>query len=128
MIDSDAFGSAQRKPVGGAPGDPGDPGASVVVAAPASLRARVRMALESAGIAVVFADDDEDWPGKQMTRRERDVLDLLGEGLGNRAIAERLGISDHTVKFHLASIYGKLGAATRAEAVRRAFRRGLLTL
>jgi two-component system, NarL family, nitrate/nitrite response regulator NarL len=103
------------------------PAESVVVAAPPALRARVRIALEAAGIAVVFADDDG-WPGEQMTPRERDVLDLLGEGLGNRAIAGRLGISDHTVKFHLASIYGKLGAATRAEAVRRAFRRGLLTL
>jgi len=101
---------------------------SVVVAAVPALRTRVRAALEGAGIGVVFTDDDEDWPGNDMTPRERDVLELLGEGLGNRAIAERLGISDHTVKFHLASIYGKLGAATRAEAVRHAFRRGMLTL
>ena len=77
---------------------------------------------------MVFADDEEEVPGEQMTRRERDVLVLLGEGLSNRAIAERLGISDHTVKFHLASIYGKLHATTRGEAVRRAFRRGMITL
>jgi DNA-binding NarL/FixJ family response regulator len=102
--------------------------ATVVVAAPPALRARVRAALEADGILAVFADDEEELPGEQMTRRERDVLALLGEGLGNRAIAERLGISDHTVKFHLASIYGKLHATTRAEAVRRAFQRGLLTL
>ena len=92
------------------------------------LRARVRAALEAEGIVAVFTDDEEELPGEQMTRRERDVLVLLGDGLGNRAIAERLGISDHTVKFHLASIYGKLHASTRAEAVRRAFQRGLLTL
>src|SRR5262245_48321399 len=101
---------------------------SVVVAAPAALRARVREALDAVGIAVVFADDEEEMPEEPMTQRERQVLSLLGEGLSNRSIAERLGISEHTVKFHLAAIYGKLGATTRAEAVRRAFRRGMLTL
>jgi DNA-binding NarL/FixJ family response regulator len=101
---------------------------SVVVAAAPALRARVRSALEAAGIDVVFADEDEEMPGEQMTPREREVLDLLGEGLSNREIAERLGISDHTVKFHVASIYGKLHATSRAEAVRLAFRRGMLTL
>ena len=101
---------------------------SVVIAAPPALRARVRAALEAEGIVAVFTDDEEDLPGEQMTRRERDVLALLGEGLSNRAIAARLGISDHTVKFHLASIYGKLHATTRAEAVRRAFQKGLLML
>ena len=101
---------------------------SVIVAAPAALRGRVRAALEAAGITAVFAEDEDELPGEQMTRRERDVLALLGDGLSNRAIAERLGISDHTVKFHLAAIYGKLHATTRAEAVRRAFQRGLLTL
>ena len=106
--------------------DPDSP--SVIVAAPAALRTRVREALDAAGIAVVFADDEGEIPGEHMTPRERQVLDLLGEGLSNRAIAERLGISDHTVKFHVAAVYGKLRATTRAEAVRRAFRRGLLTL
>ena len=101
---------------------------SVIVAAPPALRGRVRAALEAAGITAVFADDEDELPGEQMTRRERDVLALLGDGLSNRAIAERLGISDHTVKFHLAAIYGKLHATTRAEAVRRAFQRGLLAL
>ena len=63
-----------------------------------------------------------------LTARERQVLDLLAEGLPNKAIAGRLGISDQTVKFHVASICGKLGAANRTEAVRRAVRRGLITL
>jgi DNA-binding NarL/FixJ family response regulator len=106
--------------------DPDSP--SVVVAAPAALRARVREALEAAGIGVVFADEEDGMPEEPITPRERQVLELVGEGLSNRAIAERLGISDHTVKFHLAAVYGKLGAATRAEAVRRALRRGMLTL
>ena len=77
---------------------------------------------------MVFTDEDEDPRAEPMTPRERQVLELLGEGLSNRRIAERLGISEHTVKFHLASVFGKLGATTRAEAVRRAFRRGMLTL
>jgi DNA-binding NarL/FixJ family response regulator len=63
-----------------------------------------------------------------LTARESEVLDSLAQGLSNRAIAARLGISEHTVKFHLASIFGKLGVATRTGAVRRALRRGLIDL
>ena len=63
-----------------------------------------------------------------LTSREIEVLELVSEGLTNKAIAERLGISDQTVKFHLASITGKLGAANRTDAVRRAVRAGLVTL
>jgi DNA-binding CsgD family transcriptional regulator len=63
-----------------------------------------------------------------LTPREIQVLELLAEGLPNKTIAERLGISDQTAKFHVASISGKLGAANRTDAVRRAVRRGLITL
>jgi DNA-binding CsgD family transcriptional regulator len=63
-----------------------------------------------------------------LTAREIEVLELLAEGLANKAIAARLGISDQTVKFHVASISGKLGAANRTDTVRRAVRRGLITL
>jgi DNA-binding NarL/FixJ family response regulator len=63
-----------------------------------------------------------------LTARERQVLDLLAEGLPNKAIARTLAISDQTVKFHVAAICGKLGAANRTEAVRRALRRGLITI
>jgi DNA-binding NarL/FixJ family response regulator len=63
-----------------------------------------------------------------LTSREHQVLELLAEGLPNKAIAARLGISDQTVKFHVASISAKLGATNRTEAVRLALRRGLLTL
>jgi DNA-binding NarL/FixJ family response regulator len=53
---------------------------------------------------------------------------VLAEGLPNKAIARRLGISDQTVKFHLASICGKLGAVNRTDAVRRAIQQGLITV
>ena len=66
--------------------------------------------------------------GSDLKAREIQVLELLAEGLPNKAIAERLGISDQTVKFHVASISGKLGAANRTDAVRRAVRRGLIAL
>ncbi len=52
-----------------------------------------------------------------LRRREREVLQMLAAGLANKEIAARLAISDHTVKFHIASILGKLGASTRTEAV-----------
>ena len=67
-------------------------------------------------------------PDEPLTPRELDVLELVAEGLSNKAIAGRLGISDQTVKFHVASICAKLGVANRTEAVRRALRRGLITL
>jgi DNA-binding NarL/FixJ family response regulator len=63
-----------------------------------------------------------------LTPRELEVLTLLAEGLANKAIAERLRISDQTVKFHVAAICGKLDAANRTDAVRRGIRRGLVSL
>ena len=52
---------------------------------------------------------------ESLTTRERDVLQMLARGLGNKEIAVRLKISEHTVKFHVASILGKLGASTRTD-------------
>jgi len=63
-----------------------------------------------------------------LTRREREVLQMLAAGLANKEIGARLSISDHTAKFHVASILGKLGAATRTEAVALGIRRGLVLL
>jgi DNA-binding NarL/FixJ family response regulator len=57
-----------------------------------------------------------------------EVLRLLAEGLPNKAIAHRLGISEHTVKFHVNALLGKLGAQSRTEAVVRATRLGLILL
>jgi NarL family two-component system response regulator YdfI len=63
-----------------------------------------------------------------LTAREVEVLQLLASGLGNKEIASRLRISEHTVKFHVASIMGKLGAASRTEAVTVGIRRGLIMI
>ncbi len=63
-----------------------------------------------------------------LTPREREVLALLAEGLANKAIAARLGISEHTAKFHVNAILAKLGVESRAEAIVRAARLGLVVL
>ncbi len=63
-----------------------------------------------------------------LTPRENEVLQLLAEGLTNRAIAQRLEISEHTVKFHVNAILGKLAAQSRTDAVMRATRLGLILL
>ncbi|MFQ5814830.1 MAG: response regulator transcription factor [Anaerolineae bacterium] len=65
---------------------------------------------------------------EELTPRELEVLQLLAEGLPNKAIAHRLSISEHTVKFHVNAILGKLGAQSRTEAVVRATRLGLIIL
>jgi two-component system nitrate/nitrite response regulator NarL len=64
--------------------------------------------------------------GESLTAREREVLQLVAEGLPNKAIARQLGISEHTAKFHVGSLLGKLGAGSRTEAVTLATRRGIL--
>jgi DNA-binding NarL/FixJ family response regulator len=63
-----------------------------------------------------------------LTRREREVLQMLAAGIGNKEIAARLSISEHTVKFHVTSILGKMGASSRTEAVSIGIRRGLVLL
>ena len=63
-----------------------------------------------------------------LTPREQEVLRLLAEGLPNKAIARRLGISEHTVKFHINAVLGKLGAQNRTEAVVLAMRMGLVAV
>jgi two-component system, NarL family, response regulator YdfI len=65
---------------------------------------------------------------ESLTSREREVLQMLAAGLSNKEIASRLKISEHTAKFHVASILGKLGAASRTEAVSLGIRRGLVLL
>jgi DNA-binding NarL/FixJ family response regulator len=63
-----------------------------------------------------------------LTAREREVLQMLAAGLGNKEIGARLHISDHTAKFHVSQILGKLGAGSRAEAVSIGMRRGIVPL
>lgn len=73
-------------------------------------------------------DSDNDTPLDPLTPREQEVLQHLAEGLTNKAIAQRLNISNHTVKFHVNAIMNKLGAQSRTEAVVRATRQGYLLL
>jgi two-component system, NarL family, nitrate/nitrite response regulator NarL len=63
-----------------------------------------------------------------LTARELEVLELVAEGLSNKLVAARLGISEHTAKFHVNAILAKLGVQTRTEAVVRAARLGLVSL
>ena len=65
---------------------------------------------------------------EELTAREVEVLELIAEGLANKQIALELEISEHTVKFHVSSIYSKLGASNRTEAVRLGARLGLIVL
>jgi DNA-binding NarL/FixJ family response regulator len=68
----------------------------------------------------------EDAP--MLTPREREILALIGDGLSNKAVARRLGISVHTVKFHLEALFTKLDATSRAEAVAKGLRGGVIEL
>jgi DNA-binding NarL/FixJ family response regulator len=122
----------------------------VIVVGPLAHRARLRDELVRASIEVVaefntlaaarashVEADATIWStaregqrpfDEPLTAREVQVLELLAEGLPNKGIARRLGISDQTIKFHVASISGKLGAKNRTDTVRRAVRLGLITL
>jgi DNA-binding NarL/FixJ family response regulator len=111
-----------------------------VVAEFASLEAARRSEVEAdaimiaeehhpaSGLADHHPGDEDERFEEPLTPREVQVLELLAEGLPNKAIAARLHISDQTVKFHVSSISAKLGAANRTDAVRRAVRRGLIAL
>jgi DNA-binding NarL/FixJ family response regulator len=88
-----------------------------------------RSGIEADAIVLAMNAAGDDGPvAEALTPREIEVLELLAEGLSNKAIATELGVSDQTVKFHVASISGKLGAANRTDAVRLAVRRGLIAL
>ena len=65
---------------------------------------------------------------EDLTARESEVLRLVSMGLGNKEIAARLAISEHTAKFHISSILGKLHAASRTEAVSLGIRKGLIPI
>ena len=78
--------------------------------------------------AAPASDRRFDPPIESLTAREREVLALVADGLHNREIAARLGVSEHTVKFHLGAVFGKLGASTRTEAVQKGIRLGLIEI
>jgi two-component system nitrate/nitrite response regulator NarL len=101
-----------------------------------SLAAAIRAAVQGlvvldGSFAADLLRDAPDPPAElveSLTPREAEVLQLLTQGLPNKGIAQRLGISDHTVKFHVNAILGKLGVQSRGEAIVQAVRLGLVTL
>ena len=100
-------------------------------AGPAQVDAALRavaagLLVRAPGLPVGFAMLGEISP--LLTPREVEVLALVGEGYSNKAAARRLGISQHTVKFHLEAVFAKLGVRTRAEAVMEGLRQGLVEL
>jgi DNA-binding NarL/FixJ family response regulator len=76
----------------------------------------------------LLAENEFEPLDEPLTARETEVLQLLAQGLANKQIAAALQISEHTVKFHISSIYGKLGVTNRTEAVSLGARRGLVAL
>lgn len=109
-------------------------GAAEIVAAVRAV-AQGLIVFDPAIAAQLSAPPPLDQPGtdltgltERLTERETQVLQLLALGLPNKTIAMELGISEHTAKFHVGSIMGKLNAASRTEAVTIAARRGLLVL
>lgn len=104
-------------------------GAPAGALAAAALAAAHGLASLDAGLAREWLrPPDAAGPAEGLTAREREVLGLLAEGLGNRAIAARLGISEHTAKFHVNAILAKLGAESRSAAIVKAARMGLVAL
>ena len=99
-----------------------------VAAEVSSLSEARRVQHVDAYLVVPAASAEEEEPVDALTAREREVLARLADGLSNKAIAARLGISDETVKFHLSAIFGKLQASNRTDAVRQALRRGMVEL
>lgn len=91
--------------------------------------ARGLIVLHAAEVSVTRpAGNEEAELVEPLTPREREVLQMLASGLGNKEIATRMKISEHTAKFHVAQILGKLGAASRTEAVAIGMRLGLVLL
>lgn len=95
---------------------------------------QIRIAMEAAlaGLAV-FSPSRLNRPAahagsSNLTARESEVLRMIAEGLANKEIAWKLGISEHTVKFHVSAVLGKLGAGSRAEAVGVGIKRGVIML
>ena len=95
--------------------------AGLVVLHPEAMPSLRSASLARPGAVAAVAD-------QRLTAREIEILGLIAEGLGNKAIAARLRISDHTVKFHIASIFAKLGAGSRTEAVTIGVRQGLIMI
>jgi two-component system, NarL family, nitrate/nitrite response regulator NarL len=100
-------------------------------ATPAQLDAALRAVAAGLSVRPIVAPSPgfaalPEAPAVALTPREIEVLAALADGLGNKAVARRLGISPHTVKFHIEQLFRKLGAGTRAEAVAKGLRRQIV--
>lgn len=112
---------------------PRDVDSGAVIAAARAAAAGLISVMRDAAPALASAGNARSWPvdeeaSPHLSPREREVLRLVAAGTGNKGIAFRLGISEHTVKFHVASILAKLHASSRTEAVTEGIRRGLVML
>jgi DNA-binding NarL/FixJ family response regulator len=97
---------------------------------PSSTSFEIRAALEAAaaGLVVLPVTPKGEANDTFLTPREKEVLQLLAQGVGNKEIAWRLHITEHTVKFHVSSLMSKLSAGSRTEAVTQGIRRGYVSL
>ena len=102
--------------------------AELVAAIEAAAVGLVALPPDLVGVAGRTPLRNEPAVAQALTAREVEVLGLLAAGLGNKAIAGRLAISEHTVKSHVTALFAKLGVSTRAEAVAAGVRQGLLML
>jgi DNA-binding NarL/FixJ family response regulator len=102
--------------------------ASAEAIAAAAVAAARGLSVVDPALAVEWLRPPDAAPAEGLTPREAEVLGLLAEGLSNTGIAARLGISEHTAKFHVNAILGKLGADSRAAAIVKAARLGLVAL
>lgn len=105
-----------------------DPPPALLEAALCAVAAGLRVREPRPPKAAGFAAAEDEGGHVLLTPREMDILSAIGDGLSNKAVARRLGISAHTVKFHLEAIFAKLDATSRAEAVAKGLRQGLIEL
>ncbi|MGH7040201.1 MAG: helix-turn-helix domain-containing protein [Stellaceae bacterium] len=142
VLADDATDSPEGLPPGLPPGLPivalgaaeaGQAGLLPVDATPAQIDAALRAA--AAGLVVRAGESRRpafralaEAAAPLLSPREAQILALIGDGLSNKEVARRLGISGHTVKFHIESLFRKLAAGNRAEAVRKGLRQGLIEL
>jgi len=105
-----------------------DPEAPIAEAVQAAAQGKTWLSPEVIARMAAFARDDEDPGPAGLTSRESEVLQLVAKGYTNARIAQKLGISKRTVRFHLGNIFARLGVSNRTEAVVEAIRRGLVEM
>lgn len=112
--------------------DAAEPGTSVLPPGLTALQLDAALRAVAAGLRVGAIEApgfaEASGPRPLLTPRELEILRALGDGLSNKAVARLLGISAHTVKFHLEAVFAKLGVCSRAEAVAKGLRGGLILL